>query len=231
MGSIGEILERLKNTRNSLPPDYIQRMTNIQDPPKPTEAEEREDLRQRLNVSSLDHTFANFKPMLGNKDALQAFKLFVSGKLPAPILLCMGINGNGKTHLLEATAITLVKRMDKWPEFIDRLKSKMGKDHEGYSYDEILAMRKQAPVLLIDDIGLGTMGLVNQDKQWEKSILEELVDYRYHNWLPTALTTNLDLEDFSSRIYDRFTDNERCMVVVNEGRSQRNRARELHKQE
>jgi len=196
---------------------------SLKDSSEPTEAEQKEDLRRRLNVSSLEQTFKNFKVFLGNKDAARAFKLFAAGKPEAPLLLCLGTNGNGKTHLLEATAIAMSRRMWKWPEFIDLLKSKMGKEYEGYSYDEVLANRKQAPVLLIDDIGLGTLG-----REWETSLMEELIDYRYHNWLPTAMTTNLDLVDFTPRVRDRFHDNERCLVVVNKGQSQRGRAKELH---
>ena len=203
--------------------DRIAKIPNL--PREPTEAEDREDLRRRLNVSSLDQTFANFHEASSNEKAFDAFKKFAAGENDAPILLCRGGVGNGKTHLLEAIAITMNRRMEKWPEFIDLLKSKMSKDYDGYSYDEILLNRKQRSVLLIDDIGLGTLG-----REWETSLIEELIDYRYHNWLPTAMTTNLELSDFTTRVRDRFTDNERCLVVVNDGSSQRGRAKELHKE-
>lgn len=140
------------------------------------------------------------------------------------MLLCPGINGNGKTHLLEATAIEKGIRMVKWVDFIDSLKSRMGKAELFPTYEDIITGHKEASCLLIDDIGLGTLG-----RAWETTILEDLIDYRYHHWLPTAMTTNMDLKDFTDRVYDRFTDSERCMVVVNKGESQRKNAKELHK--
>ena len=191
--------------------------------PEKSQREICEEFRNRINVSDLSHTFDNFKQVAGTKDAFKAFKLFAEDKLPTPFVIVYGGNGNGKTHLLEATAIHMRKRLEKWVDFIGLLKARINTDIFP-PYDEVLNGHKTAEILLIDDVGLGTMG-----REWETSVLEELIDYRYHRLLKTAMTSNKDITEFTDRVRSRFTDVERCTAIFNKGQEQRENVLELRK--
>ncbi len=216
MEKIGDLLKGLHITGQTLPN------------PTPEELEgERlaklEELRWNIRVASLDNTFANFKMVKGTENAFRAFKALAMGKTDWKMLLCYGGVGNGKTHLLEATAIALHKqgkfaRVLTMSEVMNSFKRGMEKDAILSLGDRLREMSK-APYLLLDDVGMGGSG-----SDWEWGQLEDIIVYRYRENLFTVLTSNLDIKPdpnnptrafIPERIVSRFSDSEKASMVLN----------------
>lgn len=181
----------------------------------------KESLKAKLNVSSLEHTFRNFIVSSELKAVYKAFRLFAEYLNP-PLILCVGDTGCGKSHMLESVSIRLYERgmfarVIQWSMFANLLKSTMdGKTQ--LNYDQIQDNYKQSRILLIDDYGMG-----NLDTAWNRSLLEDIVDYRYWNRLPTALTTNLPLTSLPDRLVGRFSEPGVGVVVENKAGDYRRR--------
>ncbi len=183
-----------------------------------------DDLKRSLNVSSLDHTFGNFIDSPGANKVYDIFRTF-SEELSPTLILCYGGIGNGKTYMLEATAIRLKERglfarVVIWNRFTGVLKNALRDRDSRPSYEQILTNYCKATILLMDDYGMGTT-----DTIWEKSILEELIDYRYYNRLPTTLTTNKRIEDLPKRVVSRFSEGSIGVIVENKGGDYRRRVK------
>ena len=183
-----------------------------------------EDYRCSLNVSSLEHTFGNFVMTSGLDVVFKTFRKFAE-KLYPTLILCYGGIGNGKTYMLEAAAIRLREReifvrVGTWNRFTGVLKNSMRDRDSRPSYEQILTNYCKASILLMDDYGMGTT-----DTAWEKSILEELVNYRYYNRLPTVLTTNKMIEDLPDRVVSRFSEEGIGVIIENKGGDYRRRVR------
>ena len=131
-------------------------------------------------------------------------------------LLFCGRVGTGKTHLSMAVANKL---MDKgiatiimpYSQDIIRLKqNRMDKEY----YLKLISKYKRAKVLLIDDLFKGSVS------DSDKSIIFEIIDYRYFNQKPIIITTektcdellNID-EAIGSRIIEMSTG----YIVENKG--------------
>ena len=217
MEKVGDFLKGLHITSQTLP-----------DPtPEEKEKERREKLeylRWNIGVASLDNTFENFREVKGTEKALSIFRALASGNTDWKMVLCYGGVGNGKTHLLEATAIEAHKqgkfaRVLTMSTIMSSLKGGMRKDAE-ISMEERSANFSRAPILLIDDVGMGGSG-----SDWEWGQLEDIIVYRYRENLFTALTSNLDIEPdpnnptrafIPERIVSRFKDLEKARLVLNE---------------
>ncbi len=187
---------------------------------EPTLEEQREDLRKSLGVASLDNTFENFKALPGTEQALSSFNALASGETDWKMLLCYGGVGNGKTHLCEATAITLYKRglfgrVLTMAKLMGALKNTMRSD-SGLSMDALMGLFSNSKVLIIDDVGMGGSG-----SEWEYGQLEEIIVHRYRERLFTILTTNRDITELPERITSRFRDPEKGRVVLNKGEDYR----------
>ena len=175
-----------------------------------------EELRQSLGVASLDNTFDNFKIVEGTRKAYTAALALATGDVDWEMLLLYGGVGNGKTHLLEATALALYKRglfcrvmtMDR---IMGVLKECIGSDQ---SLDALLRRYGQSERLIIDDAD-GTA--------WEFEQLEKIIRVRYRERLFTIMTTNRDLRELPERVVSRFSDPDVGRVVLNEGLDYRRR--------
>lgn len=214
MEHIGGVLGRLDR---GIP---LPNQKTIPDDSEPTLEQRREQLRKSLCVSSLENTFASFKPVKGTEKSLAAFKALASGKSRWKMLLCYGGVGNGKTHLCEATVIALYKRgifcrVLTMARIMRALKECM-RPEPLTPYDELLARYCYCKHLIIDDVGMGGSG-----SDWEFGQLEEIVVARYRERLFTILTTNKDLTELPERIVSRFQDPDVGMVILNQGEDYR----------
>ena len=106
-----------------------------------------------------------------------------------------------------------------WNKFTGVLKNTLRDKGCIPSYEQILNNYCNAPVILMDDYGMGTT-----DTAWERGVLEELVNYRYSNRLATALTTNLKVSELPERVVSRFSEQGVGVVVENKGGDYRRRA-------
>ena len=190
----------------------VQKMPNESD--EPNSEERKEELRRRLNITSWDNTFKNFRLVKGTEASLAAFKELASGKATWFMLLCYGSDGCGKTHLCEALSIALALKniacyVNIWSEVVRDFKRQMNSEIIN-AYDERFKGFRSLPRLIIDDVGSGSTG-----SNWEWGELEDIIDYRYREGLMTVVTTNLDIKDIPRRIVSRFTDAVKSRLVLN----------------
>ncbi len=182
----------------------------------------QEEILRRLGVPSMKDTFATFKKRPGSELALVAFRALAEGKAP-PSLLCYGLYGNGKTHLMYALIIRLWERgiwahYNTFDELMGYIKRGMEKDNPfpvGYRMDLIMKRR----CLMLDDVGMGT------DTKWANEQLDTIVDYRYRYGLVTVLVTNKDLKELPGRVVSRFADRGKAVTVLNEASDFRKKGR------
>jgi DNA replication protein DnaC len=175
--------------------------------------EQREQLRKRLNISSLENTFANFKPVKGAGESLKLFKE-LSTRPEWYMLLCLGTPGCGKTHLCEGLSIELYKAgifapVVKFNEMISAFKKAINSDYVD-AYNNRISAYKKMRCLILDDYGLGV-----KISDYDIAIVEEFIDYRYRERLMTVLTSNLDLDKLPGRVVSRFGDGETSRIVIN----------------
>jgi DNA replication protein DnaC len=190
---------------------------------KTSESDLLEQMRRDLRVSSVDHTFENFKHLPGTDMAHKAFLTMATRDDARPMLLCYGGVGNGKTFLCEALVLELYKReqftrLFTFSEILSWLHKAMRPENGLPSVDVLVEGYCRAKRLVIDDVGMGGTG-----SAWEWGILEQIVGHRYRERLFTVLTTNQDIKALPERIFSRFCDPETSYVVLNEGGDYRRR--------
>lgn len=137
--------------------------------------------------------------------------------LPAGWLVLVGPSGCGKTHLASAIAGKCIENGSAAlfmvvPDLLDHLRAAYQPDGES-GYDELFEMVRNAPVLVLDDLG------VQNTTPWVEEKIFQLINHRYSAQLPTVITTNLDLGAFDSRIQTRLSDASLSQVHHLEGGS------------
>lgn len=166
---------------------------------------------QDKRISPKKHTFENFKSVLGVGEALKVFKELATGSPTKPFILVYGITGNGKSHLCEAAATELIKRgMDVLLCPVADLMSELKEAIQSNQVEVKVRRLKETAFLFLDDYG------VELGSNWEREKLEEIIGYRYRNYLVTVVTMNLDLEDIPERIRSRFSDPDMSRMIFNE---------------
>jgi DNA replication protein DnaC len=172
------------------------------------------ELRQKLNLSSEDNTFENFRAVEGSERALRLFKELVD----SPgwfMLLCGGTAGNGKTHLCDALSIELYKkgiycRVNDWSEVIRGLWAAI-RSNKKDAYDELFRNFQRSPYLILDDVDIH-----DKSKDFEWNELEDIIKYREKHGLMTVMTTNIPLNELPVRVVSRFSDAVKSRKVKNE---------------
>jgi DNA replication protein DnaC len=179
------------------------------------------DYLMKIGVGPRIRGFDSFREVKGTEAALAAFRALAEGTTDRPFLLCYGGVGNGKTHLAEALTIRLHWRgfpVRMWAagDLFRHLRQLIGANE----LDAELERINRLDALIIDDVG------VQYGSDWELAKLEELVGYRYENMLITVLTMNKDitwLKAQSERIWSRFSDVDRSVLVLNNAPDYRRR--------
>lgn len=138
-------------------------------------------------------------------------------------MLIYGEPGNGKTYVSAAIANKLLD--DMVPVICVSINSLLSRIKETFNSwgkeaeDTILKSLSNADLLVIDDLG------TEQQTEWSKSKIYNIIDSRYRNGLPLIISTNVSLVDlenkYDKRTYDRLL--EMCTPIINEGTSIRRR--------
>jgi len=142
--------------------------------------------------------------------ACQAAKEFASQ--PKGWLILVGPDGCGKTHLAAAIANEHLSHgypafFITIPDLLDHLRSAFNPNSE-IVYDEFFDQVRNAPLLVLDDLGAQTA------TPWAKEKLEQLLNHRFNSELPTVIVTIVPIEQLEDRIRARLTDPNLCHIYV-----------------
>lgn len=178
---------------------------------KQRELDERrdEELRRLSNLDAFaDYTFESFDPDIsGMEEAYEAAVTFAQ-EPGHNWLFLSGPCGVGKTHLAVAIARYVMdwQRMTVYfavvPDLLDHLRSTFD-PNSGSAYDDRFATIRNAPLLVLDDLG------TENATPWAKEKLYQIINHRYSEQMPTVITTNVDLSargKIDERIYSRIMD-------------------------
>ncbi len=177
-------------------------------------------LRQYSNLGSLTRlTFDNLLPQGRSENppnqeqfnvAYQAAKAFaVESK---GWLVLAGPSGCGKTHLAAAIANQCIENNHPvfyitTPDLLDHLRSTFSPNSE-VPYDEFFEQVRNTPLLILDDLG------AQSSTPWAKEKLDQLLNHRFSNQLPTVIVSIVPIEDLEERIRTRLITSNLCRIYT-----------------
>jgi DNA replication protein DnaC len=131
------------------------------------------------------------------------------------IVLC-GASGSGKTHIAAAIVNRIIERGEPAlfvvvPDLLDHLRAAFQPGAD-VGYDELFERIREAPVLVLDDLG------TQAPTPWAQEKLFQIINHRFNSRLPTVVTTNLHPEQIDERLRTRLTDTSIARVYVLESR-------------
>ena len=171
-------------------------------------------------VSRPHLTFESFQLLEGTEEAFESMRALAYGTAPFIFLALTGGSGNGKTHLANAfVRVVNFRGLDCRLYTIADLLSHLneGINDEAYGYEARVAEVKNFSLLVLDDFKPEYASRRGADR------IEEIIDYRYRNLLPTVLISNRDIGELPERIVSRFSDSEIGRIVANRGADYRMR--------
>ncbi len=119
-------------------------------------------------------------------------------------LIFKGGYGCGKTHLAAAIANYRINLghpvlFINTPDLLDHLRAAYS-PHAETGYDTRFSQVRNAPLLILDDLG------TQSNTEWAQEKLYQIFNYRYNARLPTIVTTNEELEAIDIRVRSRMVD-------------------------
>lgn len=131
---------------------------------------------------------------------------------PRGWLLLHGGYGCGKTHLAAAIANARLAAGQpvmfvNAPDLLDHLRATFGPASE-VSYDELFERVRNAPLLIVDDLG------AESPTQWATEKLYQIFNHRYNAGLPSVITSNVELDRVDPRLRSRLVDMDLVRKVV-----------------
>ena len=129
---------------------------------------------------------------------------------PRGWLVFIGPSGVGKTHLGAAIANSCIEKgrpvlYISTPDLLDHLRSSFGPNSE-LPYDDLFQQVRNASLLVLDDMG------TQSATPWAKEKLDQLINHRYANRLPTVILSSVSLQDLDDRMRSRLLDSSLCQV-------------------
>ena len=169
-------------------------------------------MQQYSNLGSLSRfTFDNLNPQgrslnpTSQEQFSRAYKAAQTfANEPKGWLALVGPSGCGKTHLAAAIANQRLSRghpafFISTPDLLDHLRSAFSPNSE-IAYDEFFDQVRNAPLLVLDDLGAQT------STPWAKEKLDQLLNHRFNSELPTVIVAIVPIEQLDERIRTRLTD-------------------------
>ena len=174
--------------------------------------EQKDRLERYSNLAGLTHlTFDNLIPdgRSGKPKKQERFRqAYDTARMfaiePKGWLVLIGPSGCGKTHLAAAIANQRISQgypalFQSIPDLLDHLRSTFG-PHSEVAYDELVERVSNAPLLILDDLG------IQAGTPWAKEKLDQLLNHRFNVELPTVITTGIPVDELDDRIRTRVTD-------------------------
>jgi len=208
--------------RRELPyshPDFGKMFRCPNNPPE-TDGDWQRRMRALSNLGAYaDKTFDNFYYKINNYKEVERGSLeyarntaLAFAEKPHGWLLLEGPHGCGKTHLAAAIGNARLGQGDivlfiTTPDLLDHLRAAYGPSSE-VGYDETFERIRNAPLLILDDLG------VENPSPWAQEKLFQLLNHRYNQLLPTVLTTNLDAKQLDARLHSRLMDKEVAQTIT-----------------
>ncbi len=166
-----------------------------------------------------DCTFDNFFPEgIGltpskQRNLKMAYdRAFDYARNPSGWLVFKGGYGSGKTHLAAAVASYCISKGDpvvfvSTPDLLDHLRAAYSPS-SATGYDERFEQVRNAPILVLDDLGS------QANTEWAQEKLYQIFNFRYNARLPTVITTNEELEAIEIRIRSRMVDPSLVQIIT-----------------
>ena len=161
-------------------------------------------LLKKMTFESFDRKRVNLPPEQ-RENLEEAYRLALEfAKSPEGWLVFQGVNGCGKTHLAAAIANHRLKegkpaRLVVVPDLLDHLRSTFSPESP-VTYDQLFEEVKNAPLLILDDLGK------QSTTPWAQEKLYQIINHRYNHRLPTVVTTNCKTDELDSPISSRLVD-------------------------
>ncbi len=177
-------------------------------------------MQRYSNLGSLTRlTFDNLLPQGRSENpvsqeqfsyAYQAAKAFAAE--PKGWLVLAGPSGCGKTHLAAAIANHCIKNnrpvfYTTAPDLLDHLRSAFSPSSE-MPYDEFFEQVRNTPLLILDDLG------AQSSTPWAKEKLDQLLNHRFSNQLPTVIVSIVPIEELEERIRTRLIASNLCQIYA-----------------
>ncbi len=162
-------------------------------------------------------TFATINPRGRSEDpdsqekftqACQAAKAFTAA--PKGWFVLVGPSASGKTHLAAAIANQCIENNQPVfyvtvPDLLDHLRSTFS-PASAIPYDEFFEQVRNAPLLIMDDLG------VQSSTPWAREKLDQLLNHRFSNQLPTVIVSIVPIIELEERIRSRLLTPDFCRV-------------------
>ena len=142
--------------------------------------------------------------------AYEAAKAFATE--PKGWLVLTGPSGCGKTHLAAAIANHCIANnypvfYITTPDLLDHLRSTFSPSSE-MPYDKFFEQVRSAPLLILDDLG------AQSGTPWAKEKLDQLLNHRFNNQLPTVIVSIVSVEELEDRIRTRLVASNLCQMYA-----------------
>jgi DNA replication protein DnaC len=182
--------------------------------------EQQERLFRYSNLGSLTRlTFERLEPRgkSGNprnqeqfRQALEAALAFTAN--PKGWLIYSGPSGSGKTHLTAAIVNERIRQgfpafYVTAPDLLDHLRASFNPGSE-IPYDEFFEQVRNAPLLVLDDLGAQT------GTPWAREKMDQLLTARFNAELPTIIVTITPVSEIEDRLRTRLTDSRLCQIFI-----------------
>ena len=139
-------------------------------------------------------------------DSLRAFRAALDASRsfaedPIGWLVLMGPSSSGKTHLAAAIANRCIELghtvfFMNVPDLLDHLRGTYGPD-TAVTYDELFQQVRDAPVLVLDDLG------AQSSTPWAQEKLFQVFNHRFNAALPTVITLRGNLKQIDEGLATR----------------------------
>jgi DNA replication protein DnaC len=178
--------------------------------------EVRDRLRRRSNLGHLaQRNFEGFRkegrdrPLTGLEEAFGQSRVYADA--PLGWLVLSGPSGCGKTHLAAAIANRQIELGNEVffavvPDLLDHLRATFAPGSD-VTYDELFEAVRNAPLLVLDDLG------TQSETSWAQEKMFQVLNHRFNAELPTVITTNYAIGELDDRLRTRLSDRDAATVV------------------